>query len=69
MLPLPPTTTPNIPARAELYAAEFMLYEECRRQQRLTQLQRQAHRRRLEEAENAKCGGCVWKRLLNLFCK
>ena len=68
MLPLPPTTTPNIPARAELYAAEFMLYEECRRQQRLTQQQRQAHRRRWEETENAKCGGFV-RRLLNLLGK
>lgn len=63
------STKPNIPARAELYAAEFNFYEECRRQQRLTQQQRQAHRRRWEELDNAKCGGCVWKRLLNLFAK
>lgn len=67
MIPLPPTTEPNIPARFELYAAEARFDLEVLRQQRLTQLQRQAHRRRWEERENAKCGGCVWRLLLNLF--
>ena len=67
MIPLPPTTNPNIPARAELYAAEARFQLEVMRQQQITFEQRQAHRRRLEEAENAKCGGCVWRLLLNLF--
>lgn len=68
MIPLPPTTEPNIQARFELYAAEARFDLEVLRQQRLTQLQRQAHRRRWEERENAKCGGFVW-RLLNLLAK